>query len=241
MYSKFSNLYDEWSKCYDLDDIEMQIINQYVDFKNCSILEVGCGTGRFTRKLLKYTDTIYAIDNDPITLLYAKEQFADKSVSFHILDACEMSNYYNAKFDYVIYTWSLNYIENVCISLDMARKLLKPNGKILILYTYTGDYENLIMSIREESKIEAGNYEIALEYFQHIGMPCIEDEINSSFVFNNIEDALRLNSFFFEVDGAPLTSCELEQLKYQFLLHQKNDKKIKIKDKVKLLIGGYYV
>jgi len=59
-----SKLSEWYSKYYDIEDKEFGCIKSIADLDNKKILEIGCGTGRITQKLTKYSNSVIAIDNN---------------------------------------------------------------------------------------------------------------------------------------------------------------------------------
>lgn len=235
MYNIFSILYDEWSLCYDPTNVEMSILSKYLDFHGKDILEIGCGTGRFTKRIARLARSIVAIDNDGDSLSCAIGKNLGNNIKYLNCDALELADYINTMFDYIVFSWSLNYIDNLAEALGQAERLLKAHGKIIVLYTYLGEYELLLKSVANQSKITDRGYRAIKKM---LGPNIIEDEIVTSFVFKNIDEAMRLNEFFYVVDGIELSQAQRQDLKNKFLLHKNSKGEITVRDTVKLIIGG---
>ncbi|KAI0438674.1 lovastatin nonaketide synthase [Xylaria telfairii] len=124
----------------------------YVDllsFKNPSItvLEVGAGTGGQTKRLLetmsndgvsKWSRYDYT-DISPSFFEAAREKFAHfGNVNFQIFDVSKdpaSQNFEVGQYDLVIASHVLHATEDLDVSLRNVRKLLKPNGKLLLFET----------------------------------------------------------------------------------------------------------
>lgn len=235
MYNAFSELYDEWSRCYDPTNIEMSILSKYLDFSGKEVLEIGCGTGRFTRRIAELAHSIVAVDNDDASLSCAIRKNSRSNIKYYNCDALDLVNHINGKFDYIVFGWSLNYVVDVGKALEQSRQFLKKQGKIVILYTYLGEYELLLKSVTNQSKISDSEYENVKGL---LGTDIIEDEIITTFVFRNIEEAMRLNEFFYIIDGLELSNDQRNDLRNKFLSHKNFKGEITVLDTVKVLIGG---
>ena len=64
MYGKYSSLYAKWCECYDPLEIEISTLQKYCKLYNQTILDVGCGTGRFLLRVLPIAKKVYGIDYD---------------------------------------------------------------------------------------------------------------------------------------------------------------------------------
>ncbi len=96
--------------------------------KNSKILEIGCGDGEFTKRLIILPSKIVAQDLTPKVIKKAKIRFKQKNVKFEIGNA-ESLNYKNNSFDIVCGISILHHI-NLRKALKEARRVLKPNGQI---------------------------------------------------------------------------------------------------------------
>jgi len=93
------------------------------------VLEVGCGTGIFTRGLVATKAQITSIDIAPALVDYAKKHTSVKNVSFEVQDAMNTS-YENESFDVVIGCSILHHLEPELALCEFFR-LLKKGGRIV--------------------------------------------------------------------------------------------------------------
>lgn len=243
MYNKYSKQYDCWCKYYDNIDEEMRIIHKYITFHNANILEVGCGTGRFTERiLLDKPLSVMAIDNDLQSISIATENVIDDCVEFIELDANEIENQFVTKqFDYVVFSWSLNYIPNYNKVLSAAIKCCKPKGKIIIMFPCDSEYLSLINSVRlyEDINYFSDEFYYSIKtFFANRNINLLEDEIISEFIYPNEINALEHNLFHWDVINNSLTEFEISCFMDKLFKFRKENGTICIQDKVKLLIGG---
>lgn len=96
--------------------------------KNDKILEIGCGTGLFTRKVHSKTGAnITATDLSPELLKQAKEQLPQ--ATFLLDDAMKM-NFPDNSFDVVFGSSVLHHLE-MQIALNEIFRVLKPGGRMV--------------------------------------------------------------------------------------------------------------
>lgn len=243
MYKEFSQQYACWCRYYDNVDEEMRIIHKYLTFQKADILEIGCGTGRFTKRiLLDKPLSVRAIDNDSQSINIAIENVIDNRVEFIKLDANEIEKQFTSnQFDYIVFSWSLNYIPNYCEVLREAMACCKSNGKVIIMFPCNSEYLSLINSIRlcDETNYFTDEFYYSIKnFFINQKINLLEDEIITEFIYPNETEALENNLFHWDAINAPLTECEIDIFKDKLLTYRKMNGNICIQDKVKLLIGG---
>jgi len=92
------------------------------------VLELGCGTGYFTRELARSRADVIAIDVSPELLEIAKGNCSTPNVRYEIQDASALS-YPSAMFDSVVGSSVLHHIE-IKEALQEIYRVLKPGGAI---------------------------------------------------------------------------------------------------------------
>ena len=93
-----------------------------------SVLELGCGTGYFTRELARSGADVVAIDVSPELLEIAKANHSAPNVRYEIQNAYEL-NYPDAVFDSVVGSSVLHHLE-IEEALREIYRVLKPGGTI---------------------------------------------------------------------------------------------------------------
>ena len=93
-----------------------------------TILEIGCGTGYFTRELTWCGADIVAIDVSPDLLEIAKAKYSAPNVRYEIQNACALT-YPDATFDSVVGSSILHHLE-IEQALHEVYRVLKPGGTI---------------------------------------------------------------------------------------------------------------
>src|SRR5207249_8676091 len=93
-----------------------------------TVLELGCGTGYFTRELARSGADIVALDVSPELLEVARAICSARNVHYEIQNAYEMS-YPDAVFDSVVGSSVLHHLE-IEAALREIYRVLKPGGTI---------------------------------------------------------------------------------------------------------------
>lgn len=155
--------YDLWSQYYDPENREITEINRVLrdycgmafPWEKMCVLEIGGGTGRFTKKIIKDVAHIDVIDpdKDRINVLtnYLRSMHLDNKCSIVIGTFSEfLENYnYENKYDLIIFSWSWAFIpdrekeDNILGAL----KMLKKDGVIISTMVEAGQYEEISIDI----------------------------------------------------------------------------------------------
>ena len=95
------------------------------------ILDVGCGTGYFTRLLTKGGESVHAvgIDIEEPFIRYAREASADLPIEFQMGDALALP-FEDASFDLVTSHTFFTSISDPVRAMDEMKRVLKPGGMI---------------------------------------------------------------------------------------------------------------
>lgn len=116
------------------------------NYKNFSILDIGCNTGEQCINMIERTDNLklyVGIDREENAINYAKNLWNNPKVFFYGLD-CEKKDFenklqdiesnHNIKgFDIIFISMVLLHIKQPRILLDKVRNHINPNGKIVII------------------------------------------------------------------------------------------------------------
>lgn len=155
--------YDLWSQYYDPENREITEINRVLrdycgiafPWKKMNVLEIGCGTGRFTKKIIENVAHIDAVDPD-IDRIGVLKKYLN---TMHLNNKCStivstftdfLKNYnYEAKYDLIIFSWSWAFIpdEQKEENILGALKILKHDGVIISTMVEAGQYEEISIDI----------------------------------------------------------------------------------------------
>lgn len=239
MYGNYSNLYEDWCQCYDPTNVELRILNKYINFEGKKILEIGCGTGRFTRRIASKAKVIKAIDNDELTIKWAQENMPLPNTEYVCCDALSITDCFcGEQFDLIVYSWSINYIDDIRKSFQSALELLEDGGQIVVMYTSLGEYELLMRAVLYDSRITDEGYEMTKNIFAEEAQLYCEDVVVTDFVFPDLNTAVQRITFFFDVDGCALMPDQEMFLRKELAKRTRRNDSISISDTVKILIGG---
>lgn len=98
------------------------------------VLELGCGTGLFTRRLLERLDAgarVLATDLSPAMVERSRAGLTDPRLDFAILDA-EAPEAAGGPFDLIVSSLAAQWFADLPATLGRLRRLLAPGGRLLI-------------------------------------------------------------------------------------------------------------
>ncbi len=93
------------------------------------VLEIGCGTGYFTRELQKTGAAITAIDISPDLLEKARNEIGQPNITFKIENAYELNSLADNCFDTIVGSSVLHHLE-IEKALKQFHRVLKPGGSL---------------------------------------------------------------------------------------------------------------
>jgi ubiquinone/menaquinone biosynthesis C-methylase UbiE len=97
------------------------------------VLDVGCGTGFATGRLLEETERLHGLDQSPHQLERAFGKFGKRGpVRFYMGDA-ERLPFADDAFDVVWSSGSIEYWPNPVTALEELRRVARPGGQVLVV------------------------------------------------------------------------------------------------------------
>ena len=136
-WSRFQTTYDknqEYVVGKDLLDHVKEELNNLPDLGN--VLELGCGTGYFTEKIVQKANHVYATDLSDELLEMADKRFTNNSKIKIQKEDCMNTSFISDKFDSVFMANLIHVIENPLKALEECNRILKDNG-LLIITSFT--------------------------------------------------------------------------------------------------------
>ena len=130
--------YDLWSSSYDsylnptVAADEICFPPKWQHLKNQRILEIGCGTGRHTTKLLSQGNQVTGLDLSEGMLAEAKKKISNPNVSFIHADFLNYDFKNMDPFDAIIVSLVIEHIEDLKSFFEKANLVLKKEGLLLI-------------------------------------------------------------------------------------------------------------
>jgi 2-polyprenyl-3-methyl-5-hydroxy-6-metoxy-1,4-benzoquinol methylase len=109
-------------------------------------LEVGCGAGSFTERLLPLTDSIVALDIAQPALERAKERLAGDAVTFRLLDVMDLDPVADGPWEVVVIAETIYYLGwlhpmfDVAWLLHVLHQATSPGGRLLLSDTISHDH-----------------------------------------------------------------------------------------------------
>lgn len=233
--------YAEWAKHYDPEQKEILCLASHgINFEGKRILEVGCGTGRFTERILPNCTEIHCIDPDEKNLDILRVNLCDSrlNISCGTLDTVSIKqNYY----DYVIFSWSMYLVEDKEQNLVLAYNALNHNGCVIILQANSGEYEEEIAQLYSNYN-SLSAYQTAYNSLPDLvkktfgNVEC--DIIHAYFYFDSIEQIIESSLFFIEDEEGHTPSKEaIDFLRKRLVAYITVDGKVKLSDNVSLFIA----
>ena len=244
-----SNQYDEWSRYYDLSNNEIDSIVKKLGgapWLGKRVLEIGCGTGRFTEKILADVAELVAVDIDDNRLSILKQKikrngFESKSEVF-LGELYEVVRVLEGRqFDCILFTWSWRFIHQQGKSdrvFNTVKKLLAPSFAILSTMTVGGEWEDTIDLIvgtkesdREINLNKTANKNL-VELFEKEKLEILDFLQVNHFKFPNISIA---TNFALEMSGVALSEKErVDMIVRKFI---NCDGIVQISDKIQCLFA----
>lgn len=137
-YNKYADLETaRWDKSI-IEQVKLYVHQHYLQLylqKNEAILELGAGTGIFTKLLATYTSDLTVTDLSPVQLKLNQEKaqtekYAHQIKDWQLADICDLSAFSDDSFDKIIcYGGPLSYVFDQKIkALHEIKRVLKPNG-----------------------------------------------------------------------------------------------------------------
>ncbi|MGO9121735.1 MAG: class I SAM-dependent methyltransferase [Desulfomonilaceae bacterium] len=111
---------------------------------NAQVLDIGCGTGASCLQILAAVpgSRVWGLDNSPAMLSAARSCVEESDrLTFIEGDAARLRDYFDFKFDAIIYSASIFLVPDYRQSLEHARSLLKHGGSVGLTFM-DGPYDS---------------------------------------------------------------------------------------------------
>ncbi|HBB53422.1 MAG TPA: bifunctional 3-demethylubiquinol 3-O-methyltransferase/2-polyprenyl-6-hydroxyphenol methylase [Legionellales bacterium] len=140
MSNPFHDLANTWwdengpfKTLHDINPCRVAFMQEYVDFNDKSVLDLGCGGGILTEALAKLGAQLTGIDIEPDLIEVAKNHAQENhlKIDYH---AMPVQAYQDKKFDVIVCMEMLEHVDSPDSIIQECKRLLKPNG-ILFLST----------------------------------------------------------------------------------------------------------
>ena len=187
--SQFDERYAKSSQFRERKELWERFIQKYSP-KNSRALDLGCGSGVLTVSLAHYAAEVVAIDGSSVMLALCKDKLEKlelTNVQIIESDIRELSKHQLGKFDLIICSSVIEYLDNIDECIQMMSSLLKPSGHFIFsvqnrtsLYRklefaihkltghpkYFGHVKHLVTQIEIKEKLNQQRFQILThEYF----------------------------------------------------------------------------
>jgi len=106
-----------------------RLFRQFLGNHKSRVLEIGCGTGLFTKELGRTDNTIVAIDISDVLIMKAKGRVSSPNVNFVVGNAYE-TEFKSGSFDFIVGSSSLHHLD-VDSALKEFSRILKSGGRMM--------------------------------------------------------------------------------------------------------------
>jgi ubiquinone/menaquinone biosynthesis C-methylase UbiE len=204
-----ADIYSNQSQKYDLfvsfEDYKNELLKTIIKIsplsENMIVADIGSGTGRIAYLLRPLVKKVYGIEpNDSMRGIAISKSNQQKMDGIEFLQGGYAQIPIPNNFvDLVIEGWSFLYYYKLSLpnwknKIDHAlieiKRILKPNGKIILIET--------LGTMETEPKIS----DFAMPFYKHLedGHDFKKIDIRTDYKFNNVEEAEKLITFFFGED-----------------------------------------
>lgn len=190
--------FDSWAEAYDSKP-EIEALRQEVPFSGADVLEVGCGSGRLTRRIASDTRDYLAVDmNREVAgnvIDTPEATFARASGECLPLPDCSV--------DVVLDGWALS-AQNVSTALSEYTRVCRPTGTVAILTESWGESDRPDSDyVRLLRKYDPGHEWPDLEetLFSHIDQTVCDvtrTPVTSSYTFPDVDAAVEAFRYHIE-------------------------------------------
>ncbi len=131
LFDSVAGLYDATRQDYPAEIPDAVIANAAIG-PGAAVLEIGCGTGQFTRQLAGRALNLTAIDIGAAMVQAARRNVADATARFQV---CSFEDFADSgPFDLIVSATAFHWVDP-CVGLAKAARLLRPGGWLALLTT----------------------------------------------------------------------------------------------------------
>jgi len=158
--------------------IQSTVADNYLGELDCpptdKVLDVGCGNGAYTRKILDLVPqgSVLGIDASENMLNLAREVITDYP-NFSVQKGDVLSMDFAAQFDYVVSFWCLQWAKDIVKAFTNMMNALKPGGKVLAIFPVGDDpYIMGYYAVRETGHFHSlVNFSAPMDYTRLNNLP----------------------------------------------------------------------
>ncbi|MFN7906083.1 MAG: class I SAM-dependent methyltransferase [Pseudobdellovibrionaceae bacterium] len=171
-YNACSSFYDSYLNPTVAID-ELFFPQAFADVFHQNVLEVGCGTGRHTVRLLDAGNTVTGIDISEGMLSKLKEKIQDNKLT--LIHGDFLTDHIpNAPFDSIVTSLVLEHIDDLNTFFSISRKVLKPFGYLYISDIHPERTASKCRFLLLYCKFDTGESPAAIVFESNWQMDCVE-------------------------------------------------------------------
>ena len=119
------------------------------------VLDIACGAGRFTRRMLAFGTTVVAIDHAEKFINRARQRTTENAdrIKYHVLDATDTTALLSvgeAQFDAAVCTMGLMDMSSITPLISALPRLLKPRGRFVFSVTHPVFNSGTVRQVAEQ-------------------------------------------------------------------------------------------
>jgi len=191
----------------DPENAEPEFIRNVLGSSAGKVLEVGCGNGRLTGDLTGNTNYVLGLDTDRISI--DKARLLHGGTIGFILGSGEQLPFLPGSFDLVLFSFSLHHQDPVR-ALGEARRVLKGDGRILILEPVEYSLVTMLFALLED---ESAKYEQAEAAIRTSGLRTLRSgSFGSLWVFEDFRELIGYLFDYYHVAPDPIKVKGIEDL-----------------------------
>ena len=105
----------------------LALVRRYVSLEGTRILDIGCGVGAFVRRLREFSPEVYGVDIDAERVAAGASEVPNLALAVG-----EYLPFADETFEVILLHEVLEHVTDDTATLREARRLLKPNGRVVI-------------------------------------------------------------------------------------------------------------
>lgn len=181
--------YEKFSSVEDSNNLVFKYLIKHFDFKDKKVLEIGCGTGRYTKYLAPLAHQYFALEPSTNMLKITKKKCSKfKNIKF-INCGGESIPLKTGNFDIIFASWALSSMNSKKIqkkAFNEMKRLLKNNGVIVLVENqHKSEFVDLL-GISTNFKKSPSSYFINRFNFKLV------KKINTFFKFKSVSNAKKV-------------------------------------------------
>lgn len=211
VYYGLNDYYEIFSKA---EDYPKYIEKELIDItKDKIVLDAGCGSGKFLSAIEKVAHTLYGVDVSLEQINIAKAKVKNKE-NIICTDLVKLT-FEDNKFDIIYSSWVLGTIIDIEKRNEVLKELkrvLKPNGKIILIENNIGGYFERMRDRypNKEKTLKYNNWILGNEFKKY-------KEFTSYFRFKNEELA---KATFEKIYGKKISLLATKQIEHKIIMFE---------------------